>query len=99
MNYIHFLQGLVVWALVATILTLIIYLLSYALSRIFGTQIKGKPWQLFLMILAGCEIVFILQTVLRELGFQPETSRYYILIVSIGFVILARVYHYLTYKK
>jgi hypothetical protein len=98
MDYLHFIQGFFIWGIVALIVCIITYGIAYLLSYFFGFKIRN-PLQGSIIIISGVEIMYIIQTVLRELGVQPETSRYIFLMISISILIIARLYHYITQQK
>lgn len=95
MNSMHFMQGLVIWGIVGIIICCVTYGLAYLGSYLFGFKIR-KPLQTFLIIIGGVEIMYIIQTVLREQGVQPGNSRSIFLMISIGILIIARIYHYIV---
>ncbi len=104
MEYLVFLQGtLIFFPLIALILSIFIALISFIFLKLFRRPTPPLSLKnfgaLYIMILAGLEIYFLLSLALQALGFNPESRRYFFTLIAILFFTLAQLYNYFILKK
>lgn len=104
MEYLVFLQGaLLFFPLVALVLSALMILVSFVFLKLFNRSMPPLTMynliRLYIIVLAGLEIYFLLSIALQALGFSLETRRYLFTFIAILFLILPQLYNYFVIKK
>jgi 4-amino-4-deoxy-L-arabinose transferase-like glycosyltransferase len=102
MDYINALLELIIGSVVGFIMVAIIATILYYVLQYFGFKIKKPSWKTLLFIIAGIEIIQIIQIILRGQGVTPQEVRNINIMISIVLccvLIIILLYQHVTKQR